>query len=94
MTELFRDLKFSCHDLVSIAYTSLCRDKEKSYRDIKFLVASTLCRDKEELCHDMGFSFLLVLCRDLKAYVVVTPRPDEVHSTCNCRDTYVHQVPL
>ena len=24
----------------------------------------------------------------------VTPRPDEVHSTCNCRDTYVHQVPL
>ena len=24
----------------------------------------------------------------------VTPRPDEVHSTCNCRGTYVHQVPL
>ena len=22
----------------------------------------------------------------------VTPRPDEVHSTCNCRDTYVHSV--
>ena len=20
----------------------------------------------------------------------VTPRPDEVHSTCNCKDTYVH----
>ena len=26
--------------------------------------------------------------------MVVTPRPDEVHSTCNCRDAYVHQVPL
>ena len=24
----------------------------------------------------------------------VTPRPDEVHSTCNCRGAYVHQVPL
>ena len=24
----------------------------------------------------------------------VTPRPNEVHITCNCRDTYVHQVPL
>ena len=25
---------------------------------------------------------------------LVTPRPDEMHSTCNCRGTYVHQVPL
>ena len=24
----------------------------------------------------------------------VTSRPDEVHSICNCRGTYVHQVPL
>ena len=24
----------------------------------------------------------------------VTLRPDEVHSTCNCRDTYMHQVSL
>ena len=24
----------------------------------------------------------------------VTPRPNEVHSTCNYRGTYVHQVPL
>ena len=24
----------------------------------------------------------------------VTPCPDEVHSICNCRGTYVHQVPL
>ena len=24
----------------------------------------------------------------------VTPRPDEVHSTCNCKGAYVHQVPL
>ena len=28
------------------------------------------------------------------ASVPVTPRPDEVHSICNCRGTYVHQVPL
>ena len=26
--------------------------------------------------------------------ISVTPRPDEVHSTCNCRDAYVHQVSL
>ena len=25
---------------------------------------------------------------------VVTPHPDEVHSTCNCKGAYVHQVPL
>ena len=24
----------------------------------------------------------------------VTPRPDEVHSTCNCKGAYVHQMPL
>ena len=24
----------------------------------------------------------------------VTPRPEQVHSTCNCRGAYVHQVPL
>ena len=30
----------------------------------------------------------------LKEGEFVTPRPDEVHSTCNCRDAYVHQVPL
>ena len=24
----------------------------------------------------------------------VTPHPDEVHSTCNCKGAYVHQVPL
>ena len=26
--------------------------------------------------------------------IVLTPCPDEVHSTCNCRGAYVHQVPL
>ena len=30
----------------------------------------------------------------LKEGGFVTPRPYEVHSTCNCRDAYVHQVPL
>ena len=28
------------------------------------------------------------------AYNIVTPRPEKVHSTCNCRGSYVHQVPL
>ena len=26
--------------------------------------------------------------------VFVTPHPDEVHSTCNCKGAYVYQVPL
>ena len=33
-------------------------------------------------------SFLILFCK------CVTPRPDEVHSTCNCKGAYVHQVPL
>ena len=30
----------------------------------------------------------------LKEGGFVTARPDEVHSTCNCKGAYVHQVPL
>ena len=30
----------------------------------------------------------------LKEGGFVTLRPDEVHSTCNCKGAYVHQVPL
>ena len=30
----------------------------------------------------------------LKEGGFVTPSPDEVHSTCNCKGAYVHQVPL
>ena len=30
----------------------------------------------------------------LKEGEFVTPRPDEVHNTCNCRGACVHQVPL
>ena len=30
----------------------------------------------------------------LKEGGFVTPRPDEVHSTYNCKGAYVHQVPL
>ena len=30
----------------------------------------------------------------LKKGGFVTPRPDEVHNTCNCKGAYVHQVPL
>ena len=26
--------------------------------------------------------------------IIVTPHPDEVYSTCNCKGAYVHQVPL
>ena len=30
----------------------------------------------------------------LKEGGFVTPRPDEVHNTCNCKVAYVHQVSL
>ena len=30
----------------------------------------------------------------LKEGGFVTPRPNEVHGTCNCKGAYVHQVPL
>ena len=46
------------------------------------------------------FSFLLSLVCSfrgrnvLKERGFVTPRPEKVHSTCNCRGAYVHQVPL
>ena len=30
----------------------------------------------------------------LKEGGFVTPRPDELHSTCNCRGAYMHQVSL
>ena len=30
----------------------------------------------------------------LKEGGFVTPRPDEVHCTCNCKGAYVHQVSL
>ena len=43
ITELCRNLKFSCRDLVSITYTSLCRDKEKSCRIESSFLA---CRDR------------------------------------------------
>ena len=31
---------------------------------------------------------------ELVCLQLVTPRPEKVHSTCNCRGAYVHQVPL
>ena len=37
---------------------------------------------------DIRFHFLREFAKD------VTPRPNEVHSTCNCKDAYVHQVSL
>ena len=30
----------------------------------------------------------------LKERGFVTPRPDDMHSTCNCRGAYMHQVPM
>ena len=80
MTELCRDLKFSCRDLVSTAYTSLCRDTEKSCCDINLLTASALYRDTEKLYRDMGFSFIPVLYHDLRAYVAAekSPRHDNL----------------
>ena len=35
-----------------------------------------------------------MLCMVIIFMLSVTPRPDEVHSTCNCKGAYVHQVPL
>ena len=44
---------------------------------------------------DSGNSFIeLPLTGTTAAAMCVTPRPDEVHSTCNCKGAYVHQVPL
>ena len=45
------------------------------------------------------FSFPLNLVCSFRGQNVLkegefVPRPDEVHSTCNCRGTYVHQVSL
>ena len=46
------------------------------------------------------FSFLLNLVCSFRGQNVlkeggfVTPRPDKVHSTCNYKGAYVHQVPL
>ena len=68
MTELCRNLKFSCRDLVSTTCTSLYRKMEKSCCDIKLLVAFALCRNIEKLCHDMGFSFTPVLYPSLSRH--------------------------
>ena len=84
MTKLCRDLKFSCCDLVSTAYTYLCCDMEKSCCDIKLFAASVLCLNTEKLCRDMGFSLMPVLCRDLRAYVTTEKSP---HHDNLCRDT-------
>ena len=84
MIELCRDLKFSCRDLVSTAYTSLSRNTEKSCCDIKLLAASALCRDTEKLCRDMGFYFMPVLYRNLRAYAETEKSP--LHDNL-CHDT-------
>ena len=34
------------------------------------------------------------ICESSGDKVIVTPRPDEVHSTCNCKGAYMQQVPL
>ena len=44
-----------------------------------------------ESMHSNSVWELLDLPEDVKP---VTPRPDEVHSTCNCMGAYVHQVRL
>ena len=52
-------------------------------------------RDFEDVCSaflSIGLP-LHIICMVLFPFSV-TPRPDEVHSTCNCKGAYVHQVPL
>ena len=57
-------------------------------------------RQYPQLFSDLGifFSFELVCSfrgrNVLKEGGFVTPRPYEVHSTCNCKSAYVHQVSL
>ena len=43
------------------------------------------------ICQDCELEISGIL---LTVDLSVTPHPDEVHSTCNCKDAYVHQVPL
>ena len=91
MTELCRDLKFSCCGLVSTTYTSLCRDTKKSCCNIRLLASFTLYHDTEELYRDMGFSFMPVLYRNLKAYAVTKKSP---HQGNPYRDTKSHVATL
>ena len=50
-------------------------------------------KGKEKVVLKMTFGKELTMINVL--YVPnVTPHPDEVHSTCNCKGAYVHQVPL
>ena len=91
MIELCRDLKFSCHYLVSTAYTPVYSDKEKSCYDIKFLDASVLCRDTrrtlsqhEVLFHARSLLRLKSLCHDRKIPSLRQPLSQHGKS---CRDT-------
>ena len=70
MTELCRDLKFLCRNLVSTAYTSLCRDTEKSCRNIKLLVASVLCLNTKKLYSDTDSALIVILYCDTEIYVM------------------------
>ena len=93
MIELCRDLKFSCHYLVSTAYTPLYHDKEKSCCNIKFLATSVLCplsRHRRTLSqHEVFFqarslSRLKSLCHDRKIPSLRQPLSQHGKS---CRDT-------
>ena len=79
MTELCRDLEFSCRNLVSTAYTSLYRNKEKSCHDIEspFLA----CRDRIPL------SRAHLCCARPRPIVLAWPGLSHAHNVLYCNTT-------
>ena len=55
-------------------------------------------RSKDGLNHFINVMLSRILpqmiMKQVLEFLDVIPRPDEVHSICNCRGAYVHQVPL
>ena len=53
--------------------------------------------EHSHLCFLNGYSRynqIVITPKDQEKTTFVTPRPDEVHSTCNCKGAYVHKVSL
>ena len=60
-----------------------------------FKVSKTLCTCLLlKVYKTFNICLLALLYFSLKEGGFVTPRPDEVHNTCNCKGAYVHKVPL
>ena len=63
------------------------KPKRYSYADIK-----KITNQFQDKLGEGGYG--AVYKGKLSKEVYVTLCPDEMHSTCNCRGAYVHQVPL